>query len=326
MNATINAIGTYVPERKIDNAFFEQYLDTNDEWIKSRTGIQTRYFAAENEYVSDLSVKAVENMMSRFNKTVDDVDFIIVATSTPDQMMPNVASQVQTRLGIRNAGCIDLTAACAGFAYGIIMAKGLIAAETHKKVLVIGAETISKVLDLEDRTTCILFGDGAGAVLVEASEENHLFKPLATTDGAFGKDLYISHQPAPICSEAVLSNGNIHQNGRTVFKWAVSTLTEKLPELAKINKFDLSDIDWMIPHSANIRILEAVCEAIGYPVEKCLESVRNFGNTSAATIPLAWDQGIKNGSIKVDDKILIAGFGGGLTVAGLCLINKIDNK
>lgn len=326
MSATINSIGTYIPNRKIDNHYFESILDTNDEWIRSRTGISTRYFAEENEYTSDLCIKAVENLVANYLKDVSDVDFVIVASSTTDHVLPSVASKVQAYFGIKNAGCIDVSAACAGFVYGLIIAKGLIAAQSHKKILVIGAETLSKSCDFTDRSTCILFGDGAGAVLVEASESNHLFNAVATTDGSLGKDLYISYRPAPIDGNVTIANGMVHQNGRSVFKWAVSTLVDKIKELADINNVALNDVDWLIPHSANIRILDSVCSGLNFPTERTLESIRNYGNTSAASIPIAWHNGIKSGKVKIDDKLLLAGFGGGLTYSGIYLNNQIEEK
>jgi 3-oxoacyl-[acyl-carrier-protein] synthase-3 len=238
-------------------------------------------------------------------------------------VLPSIASQVQTQLGITSAGCIDIYAACAGFTYGVILAKGLVAGGTHKKILVIGAETLSKACDMTDRTTCILFGDAAGAVLVEASEENSLFGALTHTDGAHGKDLYIAHQAAPINGELPEANRMIHQTGRVVFKWAVNSLIKKIAELAELNKISLDDLDWLIPHSANKRILEAVCEGLDFPVDKCLESIHDYGNTSSASIPLAWYNGVKSGKIKVGDKVLLAGFGGGLTYSGIYIHNQI---
>lgn len=324
MGAVINSIGAYAPEKKVDNRYFETILDTSEEWISSRTGIIQRYYVRDDEFTSDLCVKAVENLSANFNKEITDVDFIIVATSTPDQVMPNVASQVQTRLNIKNAGCIDIYAACSGFVYGIILAKGLIAAKTHKKILVIGAEALSRVLDFSERNSCILFGDGAGAVIVEASNENYLFEAVTETDGSHGKDLYLAPQQVKINGEEVLCNNTIHQNGKTVFKWAVSTLISKVQELITLNQIQLENIDWLIPHSANMRILESVCTNLNMPMEKCLESIRNYGNTSAATIPLAWYNGVMDGKVKPDDKLLLVGFGGGLTSAGIYLQNKIN--
>ncbi|MDU1891444.1 MAG: beta-ketoacyl-ACP synthase III [Dysgonomonas sp.] len=323
MNATIKSIGIYHPEKEIRNSYFEEFLDTSDQWIRERTGIEKRYFSAENEYTSDLCVKAVENLVKNHNTNLQDIDFIIVATSTPDQVLPSVASQVQTRLNISHTGCMDISAACGGFVYAIIMAKGLIAAHTHRKILIIGAETLSKVTDFTDRGSCILFGDGAGAVIVEANEQNHIFEAITDTDGSYGKDLYLSYQDAPINGETIFPDGKLHQNGRVVFKWAVSTLVTKIQDLALKNGMNLQNIDFLIPHSANIRILEAVCKGLNVSMDKCVESIQNYGNTSAASIPIAWYNGIVSGKIKPKDKLLLIGFGGGLTCAGICLENNI---
>lgn len=323
MNATIKSIGIYLPEREVPNSFFEAYLETSDQWIRDRTGIEHRYFSAEDEYTSDLCVKAVRSLANRFDTNLSEVDFIIVATSTPDQILPNVASRVQAQLGIPNAGCIDVSAACGGFVYGLILAKGLIAAETHKKVLVIGAETLSKAIDLSDRNTCILFGDGAGAVIVEASEENHVLKALTNTEGESGKELFMSHLSDTISGESILADGKMHQNGRAVFRWAVSTLINRVPELLAKNNLELTDIDFLIPHSANIRILETACKNLDFPIEKCAESIRHHGNTSAASIPIAWYDALISGKIQRGDKLVLIGFGGGLTSAGICVENDI---
>lgn len=323
MGATIKSIGIYRPEREVTNAFFEAYLETSDDWIRARTGIERRYFASDDEYTSDLCVQAVKSLQKSSKTSIEDVDFIIVATSTPDQILPNVASRVQARLNISNAGCIDISSACGGFVYGIILAKGLIAAQTHRKVLVIGAETLSKAIDLSDRNSCILFGDGAGAVIVEASSDNHVFEPLTDTDGSLGKELFISHLSEKVDGEPILGDRKMHQNGRAVFKWAVSTLVKNIPMLVEKNKMNLDQIDFLIPHSANIRILEAVCKNLDFPMEKCMESVRNYGNTSAASIPIAWYNGLASGKIKQHDQLLLIGFGGGLTCAGICLENDI---
>jgi len=326
MSAAIKSIGIYIPETKIDNSYFEKFIDTNDAWIRQRTGIQNRYYSRDDEFTSDLCVKAVENLLENNEADISAVDFIIVATSTPDHTMPSVASQVQARLNIKNAGCLDISAACAGFVYGIILAKGLIASGASKKVLVIGAETLSKALNFDDRTSCILFGDGAGAVIIEASNENFIFQSITDTDGALGQNLYLSSQPAPVNGEKIINDNKIHQNGRAVFKWAVSTLEEKVKSLVELNNKTLDGIDWLIPHSANLRILETVCEGLGFPKEKCLESVKHYGNTSAASIPIAWYNGLKSGKVKLNDTIILAGFGGGLTSSAICIQNRIVLK
>lgn len=323
MNATITSIGIYHPEQVIYNSFFENILETTDQWIRERTGIERRFYSASDEFTSDMCVKAAHCLAENYKKELSDVDFIIVATSTPDQAMPSVASQVQARLQIPNAGTIDISSACAGFVNGIILAKGLIAAETHKKVLVFGADTLSKVTDFTDRSTCILFGDAAGAVIVEASEDNHLLKTINGTNGSYGKDLYLAHQNAPISNANVITNNKLHQNGRTVYKWAVHTLANGLKELAEINQIKLADVDFVIPHSANYRLLEAVFNELNLPMTQCLESVRQYGNTSASSIPIAWHNGIKEGKVKVNDTLLAVGFGGGFTYGGICIKNNI---
>ncbi|MEO7216515.1 hypothetical protein [Mucilaginibacter sp.] len=213
----------------ITNKWFEDAIDTSEEWIVSRTGIRERRFAEADELTSDLVVQAIKQLVAG-NAGIDliGVDFIMVATTTADQLMPNTASQVQNKLQVPNAGCLDLMAACAGFVYGIILAKGLIAAGSHKKVLVIGAETLSKITDYNDRASCILFGDGAGAVLVEPSVDVHILKSITGTDGSHGKDLYLSTQPRQINGEIIIPDGKIHQNGRAVFKWAVQNMSLKV--------------------------------------------------------------------------------------------------
>lgn len=324
MSATITSIGIYHPEKEIYNSYFESFLDTSDTWIKERTGIERRFYTVPNEYTSDMCVKATQNLSKEYNKDLHDIDYIIVATSTPDQPMPSVASQVQSRLNIPNAGTIDISSACAGFVNGIILAKGLIASGTHKKVLVIGADTLSKVTDFTDRTTCILFGDGAGAVIVEKSDNNTLFNTITGTNGNYGKDLYLAYQDAPISNTQIVANGKLHQNGRIVYKWAVQTLTNGLHELAVKNNVKLEDIDYFIPHSANYRLLEAVFNELNTQMEKCLDSIRLFGNTSTASIPLAWYNGIKEGKVKLNDKLMLVGFGGGFTYAGIYIENQIE--
>lgn len=323
MSATITSIGIYHPEKEIYNSYFESFIDTSDTWIRERTGIERRFYTAPNEYTSDMCVKATLNLSKEYDKNLQNIDYIIVATSTPDQPMPSVASQVQSRLNIPHAGAIDISSACAGFVNGIILAKGLIASGTHKKILVIGADALSKVTDFTDRTTCILFGDGAGAVIVEESDNDSLFNTITGTNGDYGKDLYLAHQNALISNSEIIANNKLHQNGRVVYKWAVQTLTSGLHELARKNNVTLEDIDYFIPHSANYRLLEAVFNELNIPMEKCLDSVRLFGNTSAASIPLAWYSAIKVGKLKLGDKIMLVGFGGGFTYAGIYIKNNI---
>jgi 3-oxoacyl-[acyl-carrier-protein] synthase III len=321
MPARVTAIGTYVPEKVIDNQYFESIVETTDEWIVSRTGIKTRRFAKATEYTSHLCAAAARNLAEENNKTLDDVDFIIVATVTPDQTMPSVAAMLQEKLGIKSAGAIDISAACAGFAYGIIMANGLVTAGSHRKVLVCGGETLTKVTDYTDRTSCVLFGDGAGAVLVEAADTTNIMATVTGSQGEGGKELYLSapHSRPQVNGVDILRDNKIHQNGRAVFKWAVTTVSDQMQQLPKKAGMQLDDIQWFIPHSANMRIIEALCQQANFPIEKTLESITIYGNTSSASIPLALHRGIKEGKVKRGDRILMIGFGGGLVFAGLVI-------
>jgi 3-oxoacyl-[acyl-carrier-protein] synthase-3 len=316
MQAKITAIGAYAPEQIIDNHYFEGFIETSDEWIQSRTGIKTRHFARQNEYTGDLSEKAALNLAKTYGKDLSDVDFILLATVSHDHVMPSVAAVLQHRLGIRQAGALDIAAACAGFGYGIALAKSMVESGMQRKVLVIGAEVLSKVIDYSDRTSCILFGDGAGAVLVEASEQGNIGGCIVGAEGSGGQDLYLSNQSTMINGEPIKASGKIYQNGRKVFKWAVNRMTEQAKVLLEKNNLTIDDIDWFVPHSANMRIIEAICKGIGLPVEKALESVSIYGNTSSASIPLALNEGVKAGKVKKGDKVMLLGFGGGLSYAG----------
>ncbi|WP_424769051.1 ketoacyl-ACP synthase III [Paenibacillus sp. sgz302251] len=320
-NAVITAIGSYVPERILNNADLEKLVDTNNEWIVQRTGIQERRIAAKDEFTSHLCIAAVQNMIERFAVSVSDVDYILVATSSPDAIFPSVASQVQAHFNIQGCGASDLQAACAGFAAAIQLANGLLLSGSHRKILVIGAETLSKITDYTDRTTCILFGDGAGAFLMEASDDGHgdIRSTYSKTDGARGHLLYRSSLAPAIGEHAMTNNGLIIQNGREVYRWAVSQVAEGITQLLERSKLSVTDIDWFIPHSANMRIIEALCERTGFSLDQTLTSIKKFGNTSAASIPLAIDEAVKQGRIEPGQLMLLYGFGGGLTQAGVIL-------
>lgn len=316
-NALLKAIGMAVPEKKIDNAYFESFLETTDEWIQSRTGIKTRYYTEEDEFTSHLCIKAAHNLLETYpNISLDGVDMILVSTVTPDQPMPSMACRLQYKLSLPQAGALDVYAACAGFSYAIVLAKGLISAGTHRKILVFGAETLSKITDFTDRTSCMLFGDAAGVVLIEADETGNIGACITGANGEGGIDLYISGLASSIDGQPLKMNRTIVQNGRKVFKWAVTKVAEQMSVLAQKNGLALSEIDWFVPHSANLRIIEAICNETGFPIEKTLESIVDFGNTSSASIPLALYQGIKKGKVKKGDKVMIIGFGGGLAYAG----------
>ncbi|MBL7828699.1 MAG: ketoacyl-ACP synthase III [Saprospiraceae bacterium] len=315
-NARLTAIGMAVPQKVVNNAYFESIIETTDEWIVSRTGIKTRYHAADNEFTSDFCVRAVQDLADKYNKDLSDVDMILVSTVSPDQPMPSMACRVQHLLKMNKAGALDIYAACAGFSYGLVVAKGLINGGSHKKILVIGAETLSRVTDFTDRTSCFLFGDGAGAVLIEADPVGNIGQCITGASGEGGIDLYISGFAPTIDGQELKMNRCIVQNGRKVFKWAVTTVAAEMKTLLAKNDLSLDQIDWFVPHSANLRIIEAICNETGFPIEKTLESIVDFGNTSSATIPIALYNGIQSGKVKKGDKIMIMGFGGGLAYAG----------
>ncbi|MGO4547044.1 ketoacyl-ACP synthase III [Paenibacillus sp. 2TAB23] len=320
-NAVITAIGTYVPERIVTNVDMEKLVETSDEWIVQRTGIKERRMAADGQFTSHLCFGAVDNMIERYGVQLSDVDYIIVATSTPDAVFPSVASQIQSHYGIIHTGSVDIQAACAGFAAAIQLANGLLLSGAHRKILVLGAETLTKITDYTDRTTCILFGDGAGAFLMEASDDGHgdVSAVFTKTDGARGHLLYRSSLASVIGENAIQTNGFIVQNGREVYRWAVSHVAEGIQQLLNRSGYSTNDIDWFIPHSANLRIIESLCERTGFSLEQTLSSIKQYGNTSAASIPLAIDEGVRAGTVKPGQLMLLYGFGGGLTQAGVIL-------
>ncbi|MGM0896483.1 MAG: ketoacyl-ACP synthase III [Bacillota bacterium] len=319
--ARITAIGSYVPEKRLTNRHLEDLVETNDEWILQRTGIRERRIAGDHEFTSDISVKAAEDLAERYGKTFEDVDLIIVCTMTPDFKTPSVAAMVQAKLGIKNTGAIDLNAACAGFSYGLHMANGLITAGLHKKVLVIGAETFSKILDYSDRSTCILFGDGGGAVLVEHDEQQPSFIAYNLgTDGGLANNLYCTDLAGEMFGKELGARNVVAQNGREVYKWAVNTVPKGVTALMDKAGIIPADVDWFVPHSANLRIIESICTRSGLPLDKTIYSLEYFGNTSAGSIPLSLAEGVKDGRIKAGDQLLLYGFGGGLTHAGV-LVN-----
>lgn len=314
--AKITAQGAYVPKKVMTNHDFEKIVETSDEWIQQRTGIIERRISESDEYTSDLSYNAVLDLQHQYDVDLSDVDMIINATLTPDYKTPSVASYVQARLGVKNAGAIDINAACAGFTYGLNLANGLITSGQNKKVLVIGAESLSKITDYEDRSTCILFGDGAGAFLVEYSETDASFiTSTAGSDGDKGHNLYCSEISQEMFGEQLENEGNIVQNGRGVYKWAVGNVPKIIDETLDKSDYSKDDIDWFVPHSANARMIESICDKSNIAKEKALMSLAYYGNTSSATIPLAINLAVKNQKINKGDLLLLVGFGGGLAYA-----------
>ncbi|TCN00845.1 3-oxoacyl-[acyl-carrier-protein] synthase-3 [Paenibacillus sp. BK033] len=318
-NAAITAIGTYTPDKVLSNADLERIVDTSDEWIVQRTGIRERRIAADDQFTSDLCIRAVRDMQERYGVEIEDVDYIIVATSTPDNVIPSVAAQVQAGLGIRHCGAIDIQAACAGFTSAVQLANGLLLSGVYRKILVIGGETLSKVTNYEDRTTCILFGDGAGAFLMEARGEGNILAVSAQTDGAGGHHVYRSGLSPVINAADIDTTSRIVQNGREVYKWALSHVSEGIAGLLRDSGLAPSEINWFVPHNANQRIIDALCERTGISEQQALSSIEHYGNTSAASIPLALDAAVRDGRVLPGHLLLLYGFGGGLTQSGVLL-------
>ncbi|MBD2846432.1 ketoacyl-ACP synthase III [Paenibacillus sp. IB182496] len=319
LDVRITAIGTYVPSRILTNDELSRIVDTSDEWIIKRTGIRERRIAAVDEYCSDLCFGAVRDLLARYPGALEEVEHILVATSTPDTVFPSMAARVQGEFGIQGCGAADLQAACAGFESGIQLASGLIAAGLHRKILVIGAETLSKITDYTDRTTCILFGDGAGAVLMEAGSPGAMLGTLARSEGAGAHLLYRSALAPAIAGLPVTPSGCIVQEGREVYKWALTRVPKGIGQLLGRTGLSEADIDWFVPHSANLRMIEAICERSGLSPERTLTSAEYCGNTSAASIPLALDAGVRDGRVRPGHTLLLYGFGGGLTEAAVVL-------
>lgn len=303
MNVGIKGFGAYAPDRVIDNAYFESYLDTSDEWISQITGIKERRWADENQDTSDLAYEASIRAIEDAGIDAQDIDMVIVATSTGDHRFPTVANMLQQRLGLGKVASMDQLAACSGFMYGIITARSFVLSGEYQNVLVVGADKLSKITDLNDRSTAILFGDGAGAVIIgEVSENRGILSYELGSDGVGGKYLYQDQE-----------TNFIRMNGREVFKFAVRVMGESSQRAVEKANLGPDDINMFIPHQANIRIMESARQRLNLPKEKMSVSVDKYGNTSAASIPLSVKQELENGSIKDDDVVVFVGFGGGLT-------------
>ena len=317
----ITAIGSYCPKKRIPNSYFEEIIDTSDEWIFQRTGIKERRKVSENETNLSMSIKAVEKMCEIYNKKLDDVDMIICATSTSEFSFPNLASQIQDAFKIKNCGVIDIYNACAGYTYALILGNSLIKSKTVKKILIITSEVLSNVIDYSDRNSCILFGDASTSTLLEKSSEalDGILSSHMGSDGSQGKNLYQGSNFSLLNNERIISNGKINQNGRLIFRWVIENIPKHIDLLIDKSEIKKSELDWLIPHSANIRIIESICKTINFPNEKTLNSLEHFGNTSSCTIPLSIEKGIREGKIQRGQKILLYGFGGGMTHSGIII-------
>jgi 3-oxoacyl-[acyl-carrier-protein] synthase-3 len=317
----ITGTGSYLPPRRLTNAELAAELatrgvETSDEWIVERTGIRARHFAAPDVTSSDLGVEAAKNALQAAGLQASDIDLIIVATSTPDMVFPSAACILQNKLGIAGCAAFDVQAVCSGFVYALTVADAMIRTGSASKALVIGAEVFSRILDFSDRTTCVLFGDGAGAVVLEASDTPGI---LASDLHADGKHVGILCVPGNVSGGQILGDPLLKMDGQAVFKLAVGVLESAArATLAKANMTD-ADIDWLIPHQANIRIMQSTAKKLKMPLEKLVVTVDQHGNTSAASIPLALDVAVRSGKIQKGDTLMLEGVGGGFTWGAVLL-------
>jgi 3-oxoacyl-[acyl-carrier-protein] synthase-3 len=324
VRAKISSLGTYVPPAVITNADLEKLVETTDEWIVERTGIRERHVVAKGVATSDLAAEAAKQCLARRGVNASDVDAIIVATVTPDMTFPSTACLVQTKIGATKAWGFDLSAACAGFIYALQMGAKLVESGAHTKVLVIGADVMSSILDYTDRATCILFGDGAGAVLLEPCAEGEvgMIDFLHEIDGSGGKSLYMPAGGSllPTSAETVKNRQHfVVQDGRVVYKFAVRKMPEVASTLLARNALETKDLDCFIPHQANRRIIEAVGERLGLDKKQIVVNIENFGNTTAATIPLAMASALKRGQLERGNLVMLASVGAGFS-AGATLL------
>ncbi|WP_102223600.1 beta-ketoacyl-ACP synthase III [Acidimangrovimonas sediminis] len=318
--AVVKGVGHYLPARIVPNSEFEETLDTSDEWIRTRSGIERRHFAAEDETTSDLAAHAARAALADAGLEVEDLDAIIVATSTPDLTFPSVATMVQERLGMTHGFAFDVQAVCAGFVYALANANALIVAGQAKRVMVIGAETFSRIMDWTDRSTCVLFGDGAGALILEAGEgkgdasDRGILATDLHSDGRFRDILFVDGGVSKTGTA-----GHLRMHGKEVFRHAVEKLAQTAHAALESLGLSGDDIDWIVPHQANIRIITATARKMGVPMDRVVQTVADHGNTSAASIPLALSVGRARGQIKPGELIVIEAIGGGLAWGSVVL-------
>ncbi len=313
----IAGCGSYLPERCVTNTELSEKVDTSDEWIVARTGIRERRIAAEGELTSDLAYRAAVKAIEHADFPAEEIDLVVLATTTPDQTFPATATRVQSMLNMKNGAAFDVQAVCSGFIYGLSIADNFVRAGQAETVLVIGAETFSRLLDWEDRSTCVLFGDGAGAVLVQKDKEGSegaggnargILSTHLHSDGKYADLLYVDGGPS-----STQTVGHVRMTGREVFRHAVVNLAAVVDEALEANGLQRSDIDWLVPHQANKRILDSTAKKLGLSEDKVVLTVDRHANTSAASIPLALDEAVKDGRIQAGQLILLEAMGGGLT-------------
>lgn len=314
MHSRIAGTGHYAPEKVLTNADLEKLVDTTDEWIRSRSGIERRHIAADNETTTDLAEHAARSAMEAAEVGPDDIDFVVVGTTTPDLVFPNVGCLLQERLGVHGGAAFSIEAACSGFIYALSVADKFIRSGESKCALVIGAETLSRIVDWTDRSTCVLFGDGAGAVILKPDTEAGIISTHLRADGRY-KDLLtaasgVSVQPP---GDALRDGYNIRMSGNGIFKVAVKSLESIVDETLKHNNMQREELDWLIPHQANMRIIQATAKRLGMSMEKVILTLQEYGNTSAASVPMALDVAVRSGKITRGQLLLLEAFGGGLT-------------
>ncbi|HTV86559.1 MAG TPA: beta-ketoacyl-ACP synthase III [Dyella sp.] len=315
----IMGTGSALPERVLTNADLEKFVDTSDEWINARTGIRQRHVAAEGETTGDLSTLAAQRALDAAGVKASEIDLIVLGTTTPDIIFPSTACLVQHRLGVNGCAAFDVNAACSGFVYALGIADKFIRSGQSKKVLVIGAETLTRMVDWNERETCVLFGDGAGAVVLEASSEPGIYATCLHADGAY-KDLLYNPVGVSVGFKDEPNHGvRIRMSGREVFKVAVKTLDSLVEETLSAAGMEASQLDWLIPHQANLRIIEATAKRLNMPMEQVIVTVDKHANTSSGSVPLALDSAVRSGKVKRGQNLLLEAFGGGFTWASALL-------
>ena len=314
LRSVVVGVGSCLPERRVTNADLEKIVDTTDEWIVKRTGIRSRYLAAEGETTSMLATKAAQRALDAAGLGPEDIDLIVLGTSTPDYTFPSTATQVQAALGITKGVAFDLQAVCSGFVFAVATADKFLVSGSHKRALVIGAETFSRLVDWNDRTTCVLFGDGAGAIVLEAREgqgtveDRGLLTSHLRSDGRHREKLYVDGGPS-----TTGTTGHLRMAGKEVFRHAVGMVTDVMTDAFAATGYSADDLDWFVPHQANERIIDASAEKLGIAPHKIVKTVCDHGNTSAASIPLALAAACADGRIKTGDLVMIEAMGGGFT-------------
>jgi 3-oxoacyl-[acyl-carrier-protein] synthase-3 len=312
----IIGIGSYLPKKVVSNEDLTKILDTSDEWIQSRSGIQQRHQAAEGETTSDLAFEAAQAALANAKLSPADIDLIIVATTTPDLTFPATAALVQKKLGMRHGAAFDVQAVCSGFVYGLSVASAMLETGQATRALLIGAETMTRLLDMEDRSTAVLFGDGAGAVVLEAVDvapdgldtASHVIGSYLRSDGELSDILYVDGGPS-----TTGTTGHLRMQGREVYRHAVGNISDAINTLLQQSDMTIADVDWFVPHQANKRIIDGVAKKIGLPIEKTVVTIHQHANTSAASIPLALCQIVQEGKVRSGDIVMLEAMGGGLT-------------